>query len=240
MSIPVVRAAMAVVVMLVLVLPAQAQVTRFVVEHTESIGPGGSERLTGHLYGEVDPKLPLNAIITDLEFAPQCPGDGGVRVDVHHGQAGGHGQCERSADLGHVQPRSDGFDGRWLLRGRTTTGPRTCDQRLAGDLEPVEGRETMSVPVARNLDGSSITGRVLARFDEMPPGTTTLPILRGGVAGTADPASLDSSKAILTRRTSERSETVPLRSTDWAFADCSSSPFPGSPDPPKALPEGRV
>ena len=29
------------------------------------------ERLTGHVYGEVDPQLPLNAIITDLAFAPR-------------------------------------------------------------------------------------------------------------------------------------------------------------------------
>ena len=109
-----------------------------------------------------------------------------------------------------------------------------------GDLEPAGGIETMPVPVAKNPDGSSITGRVLARFSDMPADATTLPILRGGVAGTADPASLDTSKATLTRRASENGKVIPLRSTDWAFADCSQTPFPGKPDPRKTMPERRV
>src|SRR5262249_19466212 len=102
-----------------------------------------------------------------------------------------------------------------------------------GDIEPADGTETLSAPVARNPDGSSITGRVLSRFSDMPANATTLPILRGGVAGTADPASLDTSKATLTRRTSEYGKIVPLRSADWAFADCNQIPFPGKPDPRK-------
>src|SRR4029077_2063021 len=72
----------------------------------------------------------------------------------------------------------------------------------------------------------------------MPADATTLPILRGGVAGTADPASLDTSKAMLTRRTSEDSKLVPVRSADWAFADCSQVPFPGKPDPQKLCLKG--
>ena len=107
-----------------------------------------------------------------------------------------------------------------------------------GDLEPADGMETLAVPVAKNPDGSSITGPVLARFTDMPADTTTLPILRGGVAGTADPASFDTSKATLTRRASEDGKVVPLRSADWAFADCSKTPFPGKPDPRKICLKG--
>jgi hypothetical protein len=51
-------------------MPGTAEITRLVVERTEALG-AGYERLTGHAYGEVDPKLPLNAIITDLAFAPR-------------------------------------------------------------------------------------------------------------------------------------------------------------------------
>ena len=97
---------------------------------------------------------------------------------------------------------------------------------------------TLRAPVAKNLDGSSITGRVLSRFSDMPADATTLPILRGGVAGTADPASLDTSRATLTRRTSEQGKLVPLRSADWAFADCTLVPFPGRPDPRKLCLKG--
>ena len=58
---------------------ADARVTRIVIEHRDSpafkgqaFGTAGSyERLTGHFYGELDPKDPLNAIITDLALAPR-------------------------------------------------------------------------------------------------------------------------------------------------------------------------
>jgi hypothetical protein len=72
----------------------------------------------------------------------------------------------------------------------------------------------------------------------MPADATTLPILRGGVAGTADPASLDTGQATLTRRASENGKLVPFRSSDWAFADCSQVPFPGKPDPRKLCLKG--
>src|SRR6516165_10011776 len=58
---------------------ASARITRIVVERRESpayrgqaFGEAGPyEWLRGRAYGELDPKLPLNAIITDLEFAPR-------------------------------------------------------------------------------------------------------------------------------------------------------------------------
>ena len=43
-----------------------------------------------------------------------------------------------------------------------------------GDLEPADGVETLLAPVAKNPDGSSITGRVLARFSDMPRGRDDL------------------------------------------------------------------
>ncbi|HUJ22771.1 MAG TPA: hypothetical protein VLX58_14660, partial [Bryobacteraceae bacterium] len=57
----------------------QARVTRIVIEHRDSpaykgqsFGTAGVyERLTGHFYGELDPKDPLNAIITDIALAPR-------------------------------------------------------------------------------------------------------------------------------------------------------------------------
>ena len=80
--------------------------------------------------------------------------------------------------------------------------PRAGGQRLAG-------RHPAPVPASRrwwrrwrsNRDGSSITGPVMARFYDAPPGATTQPIIRGRVTGTATPASLDTTKATLTRRT---------------------------------------
>ena len=56
-----------------------ARVTRIVIEQRESpaykgqeFGKAGKyETLSGHFYGELDPKDPHNAIITDIQFAPR-------------------------------------------------------------------------------------------------------------------------------------------------------------------------
>jgi hypothetical protein len=64
------KSTVAAVAILVWAIPAHARVIRLVVEHTE-VEHTGYQKLTGHVYGELDPKLPLNAIVTDLEFAPR-------------------------------------------------------------------------------------------------------------------------------------------------------------------------
>jgi hypothetical protein len=222
-----------------LAIPVQAQITRLVVERTETLGQDGYQKLTGHAYGEVDPKLPLNAIITDLELSPR----------------NARGMVEYAATFTIIKPADMAKASGVMLyfvpnRGRInlTEGGFLADARKQGhvlvasgwqgDIEPADGVETLSVPIARNPDGSSITGPVLARFSDMPANTTTLPILRGGVPGTADPASLDTATATLTRRASENSAIVPLRGAEWAFADCTRSPFPGTPDPRKICVKG--
>jgi hypothetical protein len=73
----------------------------------------------------------------------------------------------------------------------------------------------------------------MARFYDAPAGATTQPIIRGRVTGTAMPASLDTTTATLTRRSSEEGARVPIASSAWAFADCGQTPFPGKPDPEK-------
>ena len=71
MRTPFLKATLSAVATLALAIPGQAGVTRLVVEHTETLGKDGYQKLTGRVYGELDPKLPLNAIITDLELAPR-------------------------------------------------------------------------------------------------------------------------------------------------------------------------
>src|ERR1700733_2917594 len=68
---PLCRATLAAMAILGLATPGHARITRLVIEHTETLGHDGYQKLTGHVYGELDPRLPLNAIITDLEFAPR-------------------------------------------------------------------------------------------------------------------------------------------------------------------------
>ncbi len=226
------RATLAAVGVLILAVPGQAQITRLVVEQTEALGQDGYQRLIGKAYGEVDPNLTINTIITDLEFAPRNT----------------RGMVEYTATFTILKPANLVDTSGVLLyfapnRGNMnlTNGVFLADARQAGhvlvasgwqaDLDRPDGRERLVVPIAKYPDGSSITGPVLARFSDMPVGTRTLPIVRGRMTGTADPASLDTSKATLTRRASEYSEVIPLHSGKWAFADCTQTPFPGTPDP---------
>jgi len=192
------------------------------------------EKLTGRFYGELDPKLPQNAIITDIELAPR----------------NARGMVEYSATFTVLKP-ADMSKATGVLvyqvpnRGRANIegGNYFADFRAAGhvlvasgwqaDITPGAGIETMVAPIAHNHDGSSITGPAMARFYDAPAGATTQPIIRGRVTGTATPASFDTTKATLTRRTSEDGARVPIASNAWAFADCAQTPFPGKPDPDK-------
>src|SRR5205085_1100152 len=51
---------------------AKARVLRLVVEQREPAGRSGEyQRLTGHFYGELDPRSPLNGVINDILLAPR-------------------------------------------------------------------------------------------------------------------------------------------------------------------------
>jgi hypothetical protein len=232
---------------------APARITRIVIERRESpayrgqsFGEAGPyEWLRGRAYGELDPKAPLNAIITDLEFAPR----------------NSRGLVEYSATFTLAKPvdlsKASGvllYDvanrGRMALAASSTDAGALADlfkrghvvlsSGWQGDVVPREGIESITVPVAKNPDGSSITGPVLVRFSDMPRNANTLPVMRGlgNNFPSPEPATLDTAKATLTRRASEGSAVVPIRSTDWAFADCSKVPFPGNPDPAKICLKG--
>jgi len=215
---------------------ATGEVAKLTVEKTQPLANAKQpyEKLTGRFTGELDPKLPQNAIITDIELAPR----------------NAHGMVEYSATFTILKPVDMSKATGVLVynvpnRGRATIegGGYFADFRGAGhvlvasgwqaDIVPAAGVETMTAPIAHNRDGSSVTGPAFARFYDAPAGSTTQPIIRGRVTGTATPASLDTTKATLTRSTSEGGARVPVPSSAWAFADCAQTPFPGKPDPDK-------
>src|SRR5215467_1267446 len=231
----------------------QARVTRIVVEHRESpaykgqlFGEAGKyEWIRGRAYGELDPKEPLNAIITDLALAPR----------------NARGLVEYSATFTLVKPMDLSKASGVLIydvanRGRIALATSSVEPGAMadlfkrghvllssgweGDVAPRDGMETISVPVAKNPNGSVVTGPVLVRLSDMPRNSNTLTLARGLGAGfpAPEPASLDTAKATLTRRASEGSAVVPIRSSDWAFADCSKAAFPGTPDPGKICLKG--
>ena len=121
------------------------------------------ERLRGRFFGELDPADPLNAIINDIELGPR----------------NSRGKVEYSATFTLLVPRdlSKASGVLWYEvpnRGNSPLNPVPSPDAIAaghillssgwqGDLAPQPDLETISVPIAKNRDGSDITGPVLAQ-----------------------------------------------------------------------------
>jgi hypothetical protein len=220
--------------------PCQARVVRVTVETRESPAYAPEyERLTGRFFGELDPGDPLNAIVNDMALAPR----------------NARGKVEYSATFTLLRPK-DGAKASGVMwyevpnRGNSPLNPRPAADALAaghillssgwqGDLPAQPGLETIAVPAARSTDGSAITGPVLARLSDLPAGSTTAS-LTGGYSGLRYqvPATLDTSKALLTKQMSDDGEMIPIAPGDWAFANCERVPFPGEPAPSRICLKG--
>lgn len=227
---------------LICAIAADARVIRIAVEQRESPafdgqvfgGAGRFEKLSGRFFGELDPKDPKNAIITDIRFAPR----------------NSRGMVEYSATFSLAKPidmsKSSGVLF-YTVPNRGNGAPVPSEEGHVslvsgwqGDLRPRPGAQILSVPVAANPDGSPLTGPVLQRLIDLPPDTTTVDLGATPYVGLTyqRPVTLDTAKASLTRRASRNAPGVPVRSTDWAFADCTTTPFPGTPDPGKLCVKG--
>lgn len=211
---------------------AQARVVRVVVEHTETVGTYAKQ--TGHFFGELDPNLPLNAIINDLKLAPRN-GRGRVEYSATFTLMYPADASKISGVLMYEVPNR----GNSPLNGRIpedglTAGHAMLSSGWQGDLTPRAGLETLEVPVATNADGSRITGPVMASLMNLAANSTTASLENGYAAlRYQKPATLDTAQAQLTRQWSDDGEAIPIASKDWAFADCSKTPFPGEPDATK-------
>ena len=251
-------------VSLVLMSPAEARITKLEITRTESptfsgaaFGSAGQfEKLVGTAYGEVDPTHPLNAIIQDIELAPRndrgmveystdiyiikpkdvSKGNGMFVYEVvNRGNKGGLWTSRLNIGVvGGNEPVTAG-DGFLQNMGYTIVW-----SGWQPDVLPGNNRMTMRVPIARNPDGSSITGIVRSEFDVSAP-TTTLNLGSGRYSGLTHASyptvSLDNRTPLpdgfvptLTVRTLEQHPRVPIANTEWAFASCP----PGAPVTPSA------
>ena len=218
-------------------LSLHAHVTRVVIEHRESpaygarsFGKAGQyETITGRFFGELDPKDPRNAIINDIQLAPR----------------NARGMVEYSATFALSKPidmsKSSGVL-YYLVPNRGNGAPVPYEEGHVvvvsgwqGDLLPRPNAQTITVPVAKNPDGSPITGPVIERLINLPPNTNTVDLRTTAYVGLTYqlPVTLDTAKASLTRRSSPDAAPARVPAGDWAFADCTAKPFPGTPDPSK-------
>jgi hypothetical protein len=205
---------------------------------------GAYERLTGTLSGEVDPADPKNAVIQDLALAPvnargmaeyktefvmlkpkdMAKASGVLRYDAPN----------RGNILTMLNPTATPSDAVYLERGYVM-----LYSAWQGDVpKSAAARLTATVPVAKNKDGTSITGPYRAEL--VPTAASPAMTLPGGVFnGTMipyEPASLDNTQPgySLTRRGNETDPRVLIPAADWKFATCDATganAFPGTPSP---------
>jgi hypothetical protein len=197
------------------------------------VGPGVGpyEHIFGLIHGELDPKDPKNAIITDIALAPR----------------NARGKVEYVAQFSLVKPVDMGKSTGVLrysvvnrgggIAAASPEGHVTLVSGWQADLVSTATNITIKVPVAKNPDGTSITGPFELRFTDRGQTHNTVPLLiPRDQPSPYPPVSLDTSKASLVAITAETAEGVKTESTvippaDWSFADCATTPFPGKPDP---------
>jgi Alpha/beta hydrolase domain len=224
---------------------AQARVTKIVIDNQvspafngASFGSAGPyETVAGRAFGELDPNDPHNAIIQDIKLAPR----------------NAHGMVEYTASFQLVKPIDMSRSSRLMWHdvpnrsGRVTIGPlerATGDIGLSsgwqgdnsGQTAPGPSNDYVIVPVAKNPDGTPVTGRVMGRILNAS-GLNSQPMIVHSNPLPYRPLNLDTGQSSLTTHASETIDgvigaTADIAAGDWAFAKCSAdNPFPGTPDP---------
>ena len=230
-----------------LCVPAQARVTRIVVDESKPlpllVNGLAYEQIAGRAFGELDPKASGNRIINDIELAKSA--DGKVRYVASFVLTKPMDLSKASGLMWHDVPNRG-----TALPNYTAQAP----ERALGDINlmsawqgdnagatavrstmAVTGTHFLQLPVAKGGGDTLITGDVFGRI-----------VNRSGAASQAlivqtnpvpyKPISLDTAKSTLVSRRGEstRGEVIGetlLPASDWAWARCdAANPFPGTPD----------
>ncbi|MEO8718421.1 MAG: alpha/beta hydrolase domain-containing protein [Burkholderiales bacterium] len=197
--------------------PAEARITKVEITSVESPtfegaafgAVGAYEKLRGKAYGELDPADARNAVITDLELAPRNPTTGKVEysmdiyllkpldlnkgnhkvfMEVNNRGSKLFGAFNRSGGGNNPTTAADAGDG-FLMNQGYSLAWNGWDIAAA----PGADRLTITVPVAKNPDGTSITGPSYEYIVFDNATTTSSPL-------SYPAASLDKSHATLTVR----------------------------------------
>lgn len=230
----------------------QARVTKILIDDTEPLATGAGqaiayEQISGRAFGELDPSNPLNAIIQDIQLGKDP--DGKVRYvasfvltkPVDLARASGlmwHDVPNRGSPLTiAVEERNLGDVGLASAWQGDNSGINAANGTTIRPTQLVGGRHWLQVPVAKNADGSPVTGLVFGRIvNRGGPNAQPLVVQTNPVPYM--PATLDTTKATLVSRDHETMEGVvtgetPIASSDWKF--CGGGTF-AAPSPLTALP----
>lgn len=232
---------------------AQARVTRIVIDEVQPMpavagAPIAYEQIAGRAFGELDAKLPVNAIIQDIELVKEA--DGKARYVASFVIYKPVDLKQASGLMWHDVPN----------RGRIF--PTAPQERVAGDIllasawqgdnagnTVVKPKGTLTqgqwlqLPVVRGLGGVPVTGKVFGRIVNRS-GPNSQPLIVQSNPVPYQPLSLDTREAQLVSRAGEnqrgevRDERI-IPSADWAWAKCdAANPFPGTPDPTQVCVKG--
>ena len=223
----------------------------------QSFGPAGPyESLRGVATGEINPADRRNAGITDIQLAPKLA-NGNVQykttftifkpIDMTKSpgvmlyNVPNRGNHSLPAAFQFGRDPGDGFI--------YNLGHVMLWNGWQGDM-PISSvtsvQEGLDAPIAKNPDGTSVTSATWQRFANgcrdcvAIPAASGTPPVKATTLQISDigrnAATLDTTKATLISATSEtntgvRGGVVTIASTDWAWADCRTVPFPGTADP---------
>ncbi|MGZ8500350.1 MAG: alpha/beta hydrolase domain-containing protein [Candidatus Binatia bacterium] len=215
-------------------------ITRFMIQKREAFAAGHEfpitgayEKLTGRIYGEVDPKHRLNRIIVNLNKAPRNR----------------RGRVEYSSNFCILKPvdmaRGNGkifFDapnrGSKRILGFLNDGPEANDPATLehagngflmrqgytivwcgwqGDLMPLRNWLVLNVPVATNK-GKPIVATVRSEIVVDEKGVTSQPLSADERVKSYEAASRDKSKSSLTVREKSYGKRIAVAESEWEFA----------------------
>jgi hypothetical protein len=194
---------------------------------------GPYERLSGRVHFAVDPLAPAQRGITDLDKAPRDKNGlvrfaadvmilkpkqmarGNRRLFLDYGNRGNKRMLQFFNDApASNDPRTLADAGNGFLMRRGYTVAWIAWQ---GDLLPGNGRMLLDLPVAGD-NGKPLTGLVRVEYIADGPGIKTFP-LSGWVSTRSHPTvSLDTAKAVLTRRRYAGDPRIPVPPDEWQFA----------------------
>ena len=216
---------------------AQARITKVMITSVESPTFGGTafgingsvgayQKLRGVAFGEVDPRDPQNALLTDIELAPTKAGKVSYSMDVYILKPVNLDNGNRKLFF-EVNNRGNKLFGPFnlaALGNNPTTaadagGAMLMNQGYAiawsgWDISAAPGgdRLTIAVPVVTNRNGSTITGPSYEYIVFDNATTTSYPL-------TYAAATLDKSQATLTVRQHLTDPRTQIASTGWEYVN---------------------
>lgn len=220
-------------------LPAigEAKVVRFVVEERTPFAEGAEwgaagtyERLIGTAYLEVDPTDPLNAVIVDLDKAPQnARGRVEFRtpflilkpVDPARGNRKVYYTLNNRGNdaLLNVRTKADVGANDFALR----MGYTIVDAGWEGDLVPAPTRLAAVLPIAMQADGSPLVERMRVEYSDRnipADGTFTLNLEGSAAFRSYETADTSTARSTLTVRDTVGGPRMPIAPDRWAFGRC--------------------